>query len=422
MICSGSSTTFDAGNAGASFVWSDKGTGTSESTPALIAGTYTVVVTNTNNCSTSYSATLTVLDKPIVSISNQSICAGESTFFDAGNAGATFAWSGMGTGTEQTSPASIAGIYTVNVSIAGNCSTSASATLTVNDLPVVNLLDQSICAGTTTTFDAGNAGATFLWSDLGTGIAQSTSALTEGKYTVTVTNSNNCQTSASAELQVNALPIIAMADQAICTGSSTTFDAGNAGATFLWSGMGTGNSQNTNAAAAGTYSVTVTNADNCTASGSAQLSLFSLPIVALRDSTICEGPSVLFDAGNLGSTYAWSDDAFGFAQKFNAQNSGVYKVTVTNTNHCSASSSATLTVNAIPTIAMVDQALCEGNATIFDAGNPGATFLWSGEGSRTEQTCPASASGKFSAFISFSAWVLFISLPYLLDFAVLLSR
>ncbi len=539
-ICSGTSTTFDAGNVGSTFVWSGNGTGTSQTTPASTAGTYTVTVTNAANCSATGSATLTLNALPVVNIADKAICTGSSTTFDAGNAGSSFVWSGLGSGTSQTTLASAAGTYTVIVTNGNGCQASDNATLTVNTLPVVNLgpdknicpgnsttldagsgfsylwnngssaqtllasaagnysvtitdangcqssdnltvtmnsnlivdlgadkaicqgdaaitfdagntgstylwnngssnqtlaantagtysvnvtdingctgsgsvnlivntlpvvdiADKTICDGNATTFDAGNAGSTFVWSALGSGTSQTTPASKEGTYTVTVTNGNGCKASDNATLTLNSLPVVNVSDKSVCAGSSTTFDAGNTGSSFVWSGVGNGTSQTTAASVAGIYSVTVTNANGCKASDNATLTVNNLPIVNLTDQSVCKGLSTIFDAGNAGSSFVWSGLGSGTVQTNSASDSGVYIVTVTDANGCKASDSATLTVNPLPVVTISDKIICSGTSTTFDAENTGSTFVWSGSGNGTSQSITASTAGIYSVSVT----------------------
>ncbi len=363
-ICKGQSTSFDAGNAGAAFVWSDNGTGTAQTTPASVAGKYTVTVTK-NGCSGKGSATLTVVDTPIVSMTNKNICKGQSTSFDAGNAGATFVWSDNGTGTAQTTPASVAGKYTVTVTKNG-CSGKGSATLTVIDTPIVSMVNKSICKGLTTSFDAGNVGATYIWSDNGTGTAQTTSASTTGKYTVTVTK-NGCSGKGSATLTVVDTPVVSMTNKSICVGGSTSFDAGNAGSTFLWSGLGSGTSQTTSASTSGVYTVTVSK-NGCSGKGSAVLSVNNAS-VSIGDSSTCIGTSKTLSVPAGATSYTWTgpNSYTNNVSTITVSDTGTYTITIQAANGCFATDNMKLSNYLMTAIGLNDAAACSGATAILSA-------------------------------------------------------
>lgn len=133
---------------------------------------------------------------PIVDLGpDVTICEGESITLDAGNPGLDYEWSTNET--TQTITVNSAGTYTVTVTD-GDCSTTASVEVTVQDLPTVDLGgDETICEGESITLDAGNPGADFEWSDNSTG--QTLDVTDAGTYTVTVTE-GTCSASDTVEV------------------------------------------------------------------------------------------------------------------------------------------------------------------------------------------------------------------------------
>ncbi len=121
---------------------------------------------------------------PIVYLgADTTICAGESITLDADNAGLDFEWNDASIG--QTLEVSTSGTYYVTVTD-GDCSTTDTIVVTVQDLPIVDLgTDVSICEGASITLDAGNAGADYLWNDNSTN--QTLVVTDEGTYSVMVT-------------------------------------------------------------------------------------------------------------------------------------------------------------------------------------------------------------------------------------------
>ncbi|MCX6181746.1 MAG: gliding motility-associated C-terminal domain-containing protein [Bacteroidetes bacterium] len=339
---------------------------------------------------------------PTPAVADQTVCSGNSTTFDAGSGYNSYSWS---TGaTSQSISASSANTYTVTVINAAGCSGSASGILTVNPLPVVNVADQTICAGASTSFDAENAGATFAWTGPSgfNSTSQTPTVSVAGNYSVTVTK-NGCSGNDNATLTLTT-PAVNVADKTICAGTSTTLDAGNSGATYVWTGPNafSSTSQTPTVADAGTYSVTVT-VGSCSANDNALLTLTASPTVNVADKTICAGSSTTFDAGNVGATFVWTGPgAFSStAQTPTVSAAGAYTVIVTQ-NSCSATDNATLSLNALPTVNVADKVICFGASTSFDAGNAGATFAWTGPSgfTSTSKTPSVALGGTYSVKVT----------------------
>ena len=103
---------------------------------------------------------------------------------------------------------------------------------------------------------------------------------------------------------LRAQPIVNLgADLSLC-GSSYNLDAGNAGATYVWSTGAT--SQQITATASGTYWVDVTDISGTTRD-SIVLELVAVPTVATTDTTICAGPNTLNVVQGTASNYFWYD-------------------------------------------------------------------------------------------------------------------
>jgi gliding motility-associated-like protein len=405
-ICSGdAAATFDAGSGYSSYAWSGNGTGTSQTTSGTSAGTYTVIVTSSNGCKDTASATLTVNTKPNISLTNATICAGDAAAsFDAGAGYTTYAWSGNGTGSSRTTSGTTAGTYTVIVTDANGCKDTASATLTVNAKPSVTLTNATICSGdAAATFDAGAGYTTYAWSGNGTGSSRTTTGTTAGTYTVIVTDANGCKDTASATLTVNSKPNISLTNATICSGdAAATFDAGAGYTTYAWSGNGTGSSRTTSGTTAGTYTVIVTDANGCKDTTSATLTVNAKPSVTLSNAVICDGDAAAtFDAGAGFTTYAWSGNGTGSSRTTSGTTAGTYTVIVTDANGCKDTSSATLTVNAKPSVTLTNATICSGDAAAtFDAGAGYTTYAWSGNGTGSSRTTTGTTAGTYTVIVT----------------------
>jgi|GEM_PF-2503564 len=398
-ICAGTSTTFNAGNAGSTFVWSVLGTGTLQSTNASAAGTYTVLVTNVANCKASASATLTLYAKPIVTLTNAIICAGDpAATFDAGAGYTSYAWINNGTGAARTTSGTAVGTYTVHVVDANGCKDTASATLAVNAKPNISPPSATICAGdAAASFDAGAGYTSYAWTGPATSATRTITSAIAGTYTIVVTSGSGCKDTASAILTVNAKPNVVLTNATICAGdAAATFDAGAGYTSYAWVANGTGTSRTTTGTAAGTYTVHVVDANGCKDTASATLSVNTKPNVTLTNAIICAGdPAATFDAGAGYTSYAWTGPATSATRTITSAIAGTYTIVVTSGSGCKDTATATLTVNALPTPSIAPQSICAGDAAAtFDAGVY-TSYLWSDKGSGALQTSSGNVAGNY---------------------------
>jgi len=204
-----------------------------------------------------------------------------------------------------------------------------------------------ICMGESATLTA-SGGGSYQWSNQQTGATISVSPAITLPFTVTVTNANNCTDSDEVEVIVNPLPAIdAGSDEEICEGESVTLSASGAD-TFLWSTQESTSSITVSPEETTTYSVTGTDANNCSATEDVVVEVNALPNAdAGPDQEICEGESVTLTATG-GGDYLWSDGQTTATISESPQNSQGYSVEVTSGEGCMASSSVNVVVNTLP--------------------------------------------------------------------------
>ncbi len=216
----------------------------------------------------------------------------------------------------------------------------------------VELNDTIVCPGDSiliSAFDPNCVDCVYTWSDDAsiTDSVRLISTLTDLTYTVTLTDGVGCQRSDEINITVASAPSVDLgSDTGLCEGSTLGLDAGTDGTEFLWS---TGDTiQTISVDTAATYSVTVTNANNCVVEDSILISINPLPIVDLGvDTALCNGSTYVLNAGNPGASYEWSMGG-GSNQTVVANSSGVYSVTVTDINNCSSEDVVSLSFDAWP--------------------------------------------------------------------------
>jgi gliding motility-associated-like protein len=386
-FCQGGSVTLTAG-AGASYLWSNNAT--TQSITVSATGTYTVTLTNASGCTaTSLPIAVTTFATPVATITavgSTTFCQGGNVIL-AANAGQGYSYQWNNNTNDQSLTVTSSGSYTVTVTDANGCSAvSAPTDVTVNANPVATITASgatTFCQGGTVTLTAGT-GTSYLWSNNAT--TQSITASTTGTFTVTVANANGCTSvSAPVTVTVNQLPlatITANGPTTFCQGGSVTL-VSTPGSSYLWSGNNAITQSNT-VSTSGTYTVTVTNSDGCSATSPGVLvtvNSATVPtITASGSTTICQGTNVLLTA-SAGTAYAWSSGET--SQSILASTAGQHTVTVTNANGCTATSAATtIIVNNLPSVAAITGAnsICEGSTTTLASATVGGVWSSSNTG------------------------------------------
>ncbi len=312
------------------YLWSFNSS-TNSSINNLSSGSYTVTVTDANNCSITESITINtgsniIANETITDASCNGICDGSISLNPSGgDSPYTFNWSTTPPGSTNSITAQCAGTYTVTITDNLGCSSIQSFDINQPDVLVANATatDESCNPGSDGTTIAnptgGTAPYTYLWNPGGIP-TQGLSSLSAGSYTVTVTDANNC--SAIQSVNVN-LPnpnnyTISSTDQSCnggCDGTADiTIPGGSVGFNFVWSpipGSGQGTA-NVSGLCVGEYKVTITGATGCTAIDSVTIDPFTpiLPNEAFGDEScggICDGFARVNPTGGVGAyTYVWT--------------------------------------------------------------------------------------------------------------------
>ena len=395
-ICQGNNTILSAGPGYSGYLWSTGGLGANVNVNT--AGSYTVTVTDANGCKASTSTNVTVNPLPVPNITGTlAFCSGNNSNLNAGGGFSSYLWS---TGAvTQVLNVTTAGNYVVTVTNANGCSASTNAVVTVNPLPVPNITGTfAFCQGSNTTLNAGGGFASYLWSNGAT--TQNITVSNANTYTVTVTSAVGCVNTDAQAVTMNANPVPAITGtNVICQGTNTSFSAGPGYSAYQWSTGASGSTVNLNTA--GTYTVTVTDANGCTGTTTRVLTVNPLPTPAITGTTsFCQGNNSNLNAGAGFGSYLWSTGAT--SQLLNVTASGTYTVTVTNGFGCSAATSVPVIVNPLPSpVISGPLAICSGNNGTLNAGAGYATYLWN-TGAVT-QTINVTTAGNYTVTVTSNA-------------------
>ena len=401
--CNGASTgsatvTASGGTSGYTYSWTGGG-GSSATTTGRAAGAYTVTITDANSCTATTSVTITqptALSGSITAQTNVG-CNGASTgsatvTASGGTSGYTYSWTGGG-GTSATTTGRAAGAYTVTITDANSCTATTSVTITQPASAVsgsITAQTNVLCFGASTgsatvTASGGTSGYTYSWTG-GGGSSATTTGRAAGAYTVTVTDANSCTATTSVTITQPASAVSASttADSnatCIAGGGATATPSGGTGPyTYLWSNADT--TASITGITPGTYTVTISDANSCTATSSVAISAAPIPSVAasLDSNATCSaggGATATPSGGTSPYTYAWSNLAS--TASITGVVAGTYTVTITDANSCTATSSVTITgATVIVGVTPANPIVCAGAATGTSMTASGATtYAWS---------------------------------------------
>jgi len=217
------------------------------------------------------------------------ICAKAAVTFSTtpNNASYTYSWTASGGSfDDSTSPTPtysmmMPGTYSIIATITeGTCVTRDTTDITILSGPEVILVaTDNTCSGEnnatiTSATTGGQAPYTYVWSNGST--TADLANLAAGTYDLTVTDANGCTGTSTANISNGATIAVAIAStNTACVGTSSgslsaTLTGGQAPFTYNWSNGGANNANLTNLAA-GTYNLTVTDVNGCSAVGSATI-------------------------------------------------------------------------------------------------------------------------------------------------------
>lgn len=401
-----------------SYLWSNGGT--TPTLTGLATGSYSVTVTDTNNCTQTSTVSVTTIGAPVVnaSVQNDVTCNGgndgsATVSVSGGVSPYTFLWAdgqttqtatGLSSGNINitvTDSNSCSGISSVSISEPSPLSTSVSAT----DVSCYGLGDGSV----TVTPSGGVSGYTYLWSNSQT--SATVTGLVAGNYSVTVTDANNCTFVSSSSVAEPAELLLSTSSTNSGCGvndgtASAIVSGGTAPYSFLWSDGNT--SSLIDSLAPGSYSVTVTDSGSCSKTAIATVSASGAPTVNVSSQTdvTCSGgnngsAALTVSGGATPYSFFWSDGQT--LPSATGLSAGTIDVTITDAAGCSSVASAT--INEPSPVTVVISSLpagcgsADGSATAaVSGGSSPYSYLWS-TGS-TDSTATGLSAGPYSLTVT----------------------
>lgn len=386
------------GNAPFTYIWSEGST--TEDLNGISGGTYTVTVTDSSGCTVTATIDINEPDELLANITGTNIaCYGDNNGIadltvTGGTTNYSYSWN-TGATTEDLNGLS-GGIYNVTVSDANGCTAEASVNISEPDELVATITGTDLlCVGDNSgaadlSVSGGTVDYSYLWNTGAT--TEDLNDIAAGTYSVTVTDASSCTT-------ITTINISEPADGMLITTSSTNSTCGMADGTasvsvtggtspydYLWSGGETTNSISN--LSAGSYSVTVTDDNGCTAIAVIDISDEGAPTATIIDSSdvTCYGyadGSATVDAtgGTPPLSYIWSNGET--TTTITGLSGGTYSVTVSDANNCNQVVS--VTIDEPPALSINMSSTPEtgggGNGTAtagVSGGTPSYQYLWDG--------------------------------------------
>ncbi len=234
------------GHPGYTYLWSPTG-GNAATASGLIAGTYTVLVTDSSGCTSTQ--TITLINPMHLNETDSTVdalCHGDANGIayvnpSGGTPNYTYVWSPSIGGINSSATGLSAGFYTVVVTDSHGCTKTVTYTISqptqliAIDTPAIQVIcagDSAIIVGSAT---GGTPGYNYTWS--GNGSTTNTVTVNPGtsnSFTVTVTDAHGCTSTSTDSVRVTQLPVPIVTSDSLCWGD-TAVSAATGGAQYFWS-------------------------------------------------------------------------------------------------------------------------------------------------------------------------------------------
>lgn len=415
--------TVSGGGAPYTFSWSNGAT--TEDISGLNSGTYSVTVTDIGGCNVSSTNNI-VFDTPgtlnvQTNLINNEICGNNNGSIyvtpSGGTTPYTLSWSNGSLAEDNLNLA--AGTYTLNVSDANGCLynhietiTNTSGTLQITNAVVTNENCNNNAGGINLVISGGSAPITYSWSNTAT--TQDLSSLSEGTYSVTVTDNNGCQVNTSAIVSNNtgSLAVSYQGTSELCSNSSGAIDLSVTGGTqpytYNWNNSAT--TEDLSGLSGGNYSCIITDGAGCSVvTGNIFLAnnpgTLAVSYTSVNASCGNSNGSINLTptGGGLPYTYSWSSGPI--TEDLSGLTIGTYTYTVTDGNGCVLSNPITINSTsgglALSNVDITNE-LCNNNLGAIDISISGGTnpltYLWSN--AATAEDISGLNQGTYSCNIS----------------------
>ncbi|MGD0711680.1 MAG: T9SS type A sorting domain-containing protein [Bacteroidales bacterium] len=347
--CLGDSVIVSAPSGFSSYIWNTGDTTQSIVVNNPVSGdTVSCTFTFLNDTNTA-SAVISTIPVTGLTADSVTICRGDTAIITASGT-YTYLWNTGQTGASIPVAPTVTTLYTVTATSSGGCTASATAKVTVNQLPNGTISSTpSSCVSPTGTItitpSAGTPPFTYIWNSIPPQTTDTAIGLYAGSYTVTITDLNGCSSAITGNVPSNVtINLTTSSTNEHCGEADGTATVSVSGGTSPYSYLWNTVPQQTTATAisrpSGTYTVTVTDAGSCTAT--ATVTITDLPGPAAQITNIINdtcglnkgSASLIVTSGTPPYTYLWNSSPAQTTPTLQNVSAGIYCVTVTDAYNC----------------------------------------------------------------------------------------
>ncbi len=418
------------GAGGYTYQWTSNPLFTNSCINNVVAGAYTVTVTDVNGCTVNAIANINDIAGPSLAITATTAvsCFGGSngsaiTTISGGTGTISALWSYLAQTTQNVNNLP-AGLHSITITDAAGCITSASVQITqpTQLMSAITNVTMVTCSGAsngsaTMLVNGGTPGYNYNW----TPSAQSSSiavSLSPGTYTCFVTDANGCPTSQQVTItQPNPLTISSFSvTHLTCNGNNTgqintTITGGSPAYTLVWTPAQPSNAVITNLAA-GTYSLLVTDTKSCTVNG---VYVVTEPSALVTSATATPATcgnangsaTVTVSGGSPGYAYNWNSPTIQITPVATGLSSNTWSCTITDSKGCIITQSVNVPNAPGPVLSSMSftAPLCFGQqngsmAINFTSGTAPFGVLWNNPSASTTPTVNGVGAGVYSATVT----------------------
>lgn len=412
---------------------------TAQNISNVVAGSYSVTVTDQNGCSVSADRTLTEPPALTASIGNVShvLCHGNNTgsatvVISGGVPPYSISWNTSPVQTTATATGLPAGNRLVTVTDGYGCTTTSSVVITQPSAPLVanvtNITDLYQCQGQNNPHGSATAAVTggtppysYSWNTIPAQYTQTVELGAGGTYTTTVTDANGCTSSASFSVSQPGNSSISISQQTnnVCnggsTGSATITVSGSSNIQWAqWNTTPPQSGLTLTDVPAGTYQVIAQHSNGCQSVASVTITepaSISAPQMISSGDVLCFGDSTgsaEFQVSGGAAPYTYTLNGQPIGSSLINYPAGIYTIVTTDANGCTAQGEVTISGPAAPlsvSITAFTNELCfggdQGTASAqASGGTPPYTYTWNTVPEQTGSNATDLAAGTYAVTVT----------------------
>ncbi|WP_289055273.1 T9SS type B sorting domain-containing protein [Carboxylicivirga marina] len=289
------------------------------------SGSYRLLIEDANGCQSEDTLVLKSLAVPNVDLGpDREMCEGDIITLTTDPSFTTYRWNGDTNLNEPTLQVTTTNTYRIEVTTADGCIAEDDVLITANPLPNVTVNDTTVCSGIMGVLEAPIGLANYRWS---TGATTPTITVAKGSYTLSAETNKGCIGTATAHVIWRPIPNVTLgADTAICPVDMVLLEATPGFTSYKWHNNDLGTSIYANFSDTVNI-VTVTDEHGCIGFDTKMVHALPAPDYELcPDTAVCNGDSLLLEAGYEFIEYRWFDNSR--LPTFTVKEAGEYWVSV----------------------------------------------------------------------------------------------